>query len=314
MYGAFLVGAYPRSERLIRATRKMSKDLKQIFTEEKRKIIRLQVEKGFTYVSDPCIDWDDMLRPLTDGLEGIKRGPLARFFDNNTFYRQPIVINELKGNGEIILRNLTKELLPRGKLKVDLPDPFTFADLCDNRYYKDKYQLMFKFAEILSEELKNLTKAGFTLVQFKSPSITYQRNKDTLSMIGDAIKKVVKNVQAKTYMHLYFGDISHIISSILDFKLDGIGVDFKATRIESLKDYNLEKGLACGYINARNTKMESPEEIARFVRKAEKYLKPKEIFICPNCDLEFLPYAFANRKVHNIGKALELLRGSRHEE
>jgi methionine synthase II (cobalamin-independent) len=68
------------------------------------------------------------------------------------------------------------------------------------------------------------------------------------------------------------------------------------------------KGLACGCVDAGNTKMEKPSEIASFAEKVLETLEPKQLYITPNFDLEFIPYTFARQKVRNLGTALDILR------
>ena len=92
MWGAYIGGIYPRSDRLITATRRMSKDLPQLFLEEKRKVIMLQLKAGLNYITDPLLEWDDMLKPYSK-LSGIKMNGLNRFYENNTFYRKPLILS-----------------------------------------------------------------------------------------------------------------------------------------------------------------------------------------------------------------------------
>ncbi|MFQ6010629.1 MAG: hypothetical protein ACE5KG_00445 [Nitrososphaerales archaeon] len=314
-FGTFLTGIFSRPERLIEATRKRDPDLEKLVEREERKIIKLQRQYGLTYCSDPLLDWDDMLRPLTDGLPGLVRGPLNRIFENNTFYRIPMVEEKLdrrpKGNGGLISRHLHSNLLGKSKKKVDIPDPFTITDLSEDRCYGDKVELMFDIARVLSREVGTLVKSGFSLIQLNAPSIAYHNpQRDQLNHIGDAINEIVKHATgAKVYLHLYWGDISKIFPMLLDLNIDGIGVDFTHTSLESVKGHSVDMGLACGCLDAQNTRMEDPKSVADFATNVIDELSPRAFFLTNSCDLEYIPYQFALRKLANMAKASFILKG-----
>lgn len=309
MAKAWISGIYPRSEKLIEATRKHDKNLPNMFNEEKRKIIRLQVESGLDYVSDPLIDWDDMLRPFTDGMKGTSRGALDRFYENNIFYRQPIISDQLDTSGTILEDSIALNLFSkRRKWKIDVLDPYSMADLAKDRFYGDKEKLMFAFASVIARELSVMSKDSPALVQFNAPSLARLRDTDLISQAKEAIRVITRKLKANTCLHLYFGDVSPTLDQFLDFGVDIIGIDFIRTEIESIAGTSLTKGLACGFVDAQNTKLETPREIFDFTMKAKELLDPRSIAIIPNCDLEFVPQPFAKRKVTNIGKAAKIAR------
>ena len=306
-----IVGIYPRSETLIEATRRYDRRLPTLFAKEKKKILNLQAKAGITHLSDPLLDWDDMLRPFTDNLGGVERGPLNRFYENNTFYRQPIIKDKLERKTPITKEKISIELFPKGKTKkVDLPEPYTFADLSDNRFYKKKEDLAFAFADVLVEEIAWLSKQGVTSFQLNAPSLALVRDSDTIKQAGEAIRIALKRAPESS-VHFYFGDVSKNIHRFLDFEVDMVGIDFAATKLQNLKGTKFTKVLGCGYVDAQNTKMETPKEIADFAVKAKDMLGAKSIVVMPNLDFECIPQTFANRKVSNIGKACKILEGEK---
>lgn len=301
-------GIYPRSETLIEATRRYDKRLSELFAKEKKRVIAHQVKSGITHISDPLLDWDDMLRPFTDSLGGVERGPLNRFYENNTFYRQPIIKGELSRIEPITKSKIALNLFPKGrKWKVDLPEPYTFADLSDNRFYKKREDLMFAFAEILAEEIGWLAKQGVLSFQLNAPSLALVHDTNTIKQAGEAIRIALKKAP-ESAVHFYFGDVSKNIDRFLDYGVGMIGIDFMATKLEGLKGTKFPKRLGCGYVDSQNTKMETPKEIADFAIRAKDMLSPRSIVIMPNLDFEYIPQSFANRKVSNIGKACKILQ------
>ena len=303
-------GIYARSESLVQTTRRLPPDLSARYRDEKKKIIAFQAKVGVGYLVDPLSNWNDIFRPFTEELGGLTQGALARYYGNNTFYRQPVVISKITGKGNIVLQHLDTDLLSRHTAKkVTLPDPFTFADCCEDRFYRKKEDLMFDLAEVLAQEARTLHSSGFSILQLNGPSVAKVRDHGLLKRIGEAIEIISKAFPSKTLLHLFFDDVSPIIRNLLDFKIDGIGVDFTTTKLISLKDSGFNKILAAGLVDARSTHLEGAKQIASEGRLAQELLEPKGLHLIPSADLEFLPQDFANKKVSRLVKAAEMIKG-----
>jgi methionine synthase II (cobalamin-independent) len=296
----YALGIYPRSDKLIEATRKNDERLPQLFQMAKRKLIREQQEAKLTYVSDPLLDWNDMFRPFS-AVKNVRAGALNRFFETNTFYRKLIINGDLNGS-PVVKSHLALSLLPKKKeIAACLPDPNTFAQLNENRFYKDRTEYLFAVADMLKREAKALAASKVKLIQLNAPSIAYNSESIDLATVKDAVERVKDGVKAKVYLHLYFGNISKIFSKLLDVKVDGLSVDLSHTDIKSLTDFRVDRGLCLGVINSMNTKMEDVKETAKIVARALDKMSPKEAYISTTCDLEFLPYDFAVKKLSRLG-------------
>ena len=55
--------------------------------------------------------------------------------------------------------------------------------------------------------------------------------------------------------------------------------------------------LACGLIDAKNTKMEEKKQIVQKLKTIKKRFEVESISLIPNWDFEFIPETFANRKM-----------------
>jgi methionine synthase II (cobalamin-independent) len=94
-----------------------------------------------------------------------------------------------------------------------------------------------------------------------------------------------------------------VIDQLLDFPVDGIGVDFYATPIDSLADCDFNKELGCGCIDGRNSLLETAQGLRGFLEKVKAVVEPRGIVLCPNCDLDFLPRPIAEKKVQVLAEA-----------
>ncbi|GIU72157.1 MAG: 5-methyltetrahydropteroyltriglutamate--homocysteine methyltransferase [Candidatus Nitrosocaldaceae archaeon] len=294
---AYALGIYPRSPKLIEATRVNDPKLDNLFKTEKRKLIKLQIKNNMTLVEDPMLDWNDIFRPFVN-VKGIELGALNRFFETNTFYRKLIINDELKGYGKIIKNNILLDELPANKAVV-MPDPYTFAELNENQYYNSYEEYILAIAKMLNKEAQTLANEGVEFIQLNAPSIAYNANNiDDFNIIKEAIESVKKRVKSKIYLHLYFGNIEKILDKLLDIKVDGLSIDLINNSIDAIKEYRF-KGLGLGIIDATNTKLEDIK-MAKDIEDRLNNMNYKEAYLCTNTDLEFLPYEFAIKKISRL--------------
>ncbi|MEM0057633.1 MAG: hypothetical protein QXG58_05640 [Candidatus Bathyarchaeia archaeon] len=323
MIRCYVTGSLPRPRELIEVTRaydrnKASKEeLEKAFQESTKKVIEAQVQAGLDYITDGMLKWQDLLRPLTENLEGVQAGGLARWFNNNTFYRRPIILGPLCRTRNIIAKITYTELMPKDRpWKVILPAPYTFVRLSENKFYKSERELMFAYAEILNEEIKNLSEAGFKYVQLSEPALVYNPfeeaiPKDTLTDIEEALRTSLKNVDIRCCLQTFFGDFTRILPEALEFPVDDLGIDLYETNLKELKEYSFDKkGVALGLIDARSSLVEDEKGLLKVANEIIEAIYPskiRDIFICPNCDLEFLPWERAEEKIRVMGRVARIL-------
>ena len=297
MINYWSAGIYPRNEKLIESTRSYDKTLEKQFKKEKSRLLKIQLNNKLDYISDPLIDWDDNLRPFTDNLKGIERGPLTRYYENNTFYRQPIIKSKIGTTGNILKNSICFDLFTRkSKVKIDILDPFTFYDLSANEFYRSEEEVVNAFAEIIKKELNSLKK-DVQLIQFNSPSLARIEEADRLNMVKKAMEKIVKGLDTKTCLNLWGSDISNTLEEFQEFPVDIIGIDFTSSNIDKFDKIEMKKGLACGLIDAKNTKMEKSSDIIRELKNIKKTFNPESLSVITSWDFEFIPESFADKKL-----------------
>lgn len=323
MIGCYITGAFPRPKELIEVTRAYDrgrvddKDLERAFDEATAEVVNAQVSTGLTYICDGMLKWQDLLRPFTENLGGVTVGSLARWFNNNIFYRIPVVTDKIVWKKSIVDKWMYVKHLPKNlPWKAIVPAPYTFAKLAENRFYKDKNELMFDYAKALRNEIENLAKIGFKYVQLSEPALVYSSahplsTAEELDVIREALEIVVKGIPVKTSLQTFFGDFSRILPEAFDFPVDHLGIDLYETNFEEIGQYVFEKGVALGLVDSRNSLIERSDElviIAKRLLKSIYHSNKHEVFICPNCDLEFLPWERAKEKMKLIATVAEQLR------
>jgi len=324
MIGCYVTGILPRPKELIEITRaydrkKVSKEtLEKAFHDATQKVIEAQIQAELSYITDGMLKWQDLLRPLAENLEGLAIGSLARWFNNNTFYRKPIILNAIHRTKNIVAETTYLQLLPKNiPWKAIIPAPYTFAKLSENKFYKNEREVMFAYAETIREEIKKLAEAGFKYIQLSDPALVYNPfkekiPKDILVDIRDALEVALKNTEIRSCLQTFFGDFSEILPEALDFPVNDLGIDLYETEMEKLKEYAFDgKGVALGLVDARSSLVEDEKELLKVVDELTDAIYPSkthDIFICPNCDLEFLPWEKAKEKIGVISSVTKLLK------
>jgi 5-methyltetrahydropteroyltriglutamate--homocysteine methyltransferase len=323
MIGCYVTGTLPRPSELIEVTRAYDRGrvdergLRRAFEEGTFKVIDAQLSAGFTHITDGMLRWQDLFRGFTENLIGLKVGNLTRWFNNNTFYRKPLVVSDLKRKKSVVEGVTYVRFLPKNfHWKAILPAPYTFVQLSENQFYKDKTEFMFRYAKILREEIEQLVRLGFDYVQLSDPALVYEPiatslSRDELDLIDEALRIAIGGIPIKTCLQTFFGDFSQILPKALDFPVDHVGIDLYETKPAELKEHTFEKGVALGLVDSRSSIVETQDELVRAAKKIIRAIyrsKTPEVFVCPNCDLEFLPWEKAEKKIRVLGSVAKLLR------
>ncbi len=308
-------GCLPRPPGLISATRKYDRsrisdeELESSYRRHTEKVIKAQIESGLNYINDGFLKRQDLLRHFTVKLNGVDVGQLYRWFDNNTFYRIPIIKGKISGNPPF--NDTYTDLLPEYKLKAVLPAPYTFVKLSKNQYYEDISILLTDFAEVLNKEIRSLEKKGYDYIQLSDPALVYHKtvpNRELLQEIAGAVEVATQDVEARTCLHTFFGDLAPIINHVLDWSVDDLGFDCYETDVDSIKEYSFKGGLSLGLVDARNTLQENVDELVALSNSFIEESNPERLIVSTNCDLDFLTWEKAQSKLLTVTNVAEQLR------
>ncbi len=326
-----LTGIHSRSEETVRVSRDFDRlrtdkeTLDEAFETDAKNLVKLQLECGFSRVSDGQLLWQDFLRPFSENIEGLEGGAdLFRWFDTNTFFRKPFVRKRVKlSKDRSFIQdyevapaiNLAKE--GGSKKKLSIPGPYTLASLVQDEHYKSKRnELVNDFAKVIRKLLKNLATLGYEHVQINEPSLVYRygvsalTSKKELKSFFSVFEDNLNSPPLRLSLHTYFGDCSPILEKLLE--LDGvseIGVDFTQTSLDSIDKINFgEKALACGCVDGRNSLVETPEWISEYCVDAVRSLEPSGLVILPSSELKYLPRNVADEKIRAMGRAAAMAR------
>lgn len=316
MVSAHLVGIYPRSEGVVELSRSVERgrasrdDLAAAVAADERSVIALQREAGLDYVTDGQLRWQDLLRPLADGIPGMHAGGIIRWFDNNSFFRHPVITGPLQPTGRAVLSVMNLSALAGTRWKAVLPSPFTLAALAENRSGRTPDQVLDDAAAVLRAEAQALVAAGCAYVQFNDPVLVTRAQREEVPRARDALGTVTAGLAARTGLHTFFGDAAPVLGDLLQFPVDEIGIDLYASSPDDMKASARGKTLLVGALDGRNSLVEEVESLVEQVVRLRDRLGPDGVALVPSCDLELLPWECAGVKVRRLGEAAAALRAA----
>ena len=294
-------------------------ELEQAFQHVTREVIKDQEEAGIDVVTDGQIRWEDLVTPFARKVDGFEINGLERFFDNNVYYRKPILKSTPARRRPIFLGEY---LFARGctpkPVKVVLPGPYTIVALSEDRYYKNPKPFLRSIAELLNEEAQALAQAGAVLIQFDEPALGFLNAptgarpsaKPSIKQIVEAINIAVQGLKCQTALYTYFGTLNGALEALAQCKVDALGVDVVSDpkAIGAITRLKWDRQLALGCVDARNTKLESVTELHALFDVVTKRVPGERLYVNPNCGLEFLPYEQARQKLVRLVEAVRRYR------
>jgi len=274
------------------------------FADDLAAFVRVQQDAGLDYFSDGLLRWQDIFRPLTEGL-GVKPHTLVRWFDTNTFFREPELSGRLAtpSHPDGVIPDAT---VPRPRVTT-LPSPYMFSRAA--RTDQDRNALMVALAEqVLRPAIDAAVQGGAELIHLEDPWLGYVGiAREDWAPLADALKILHRDLKATLAFHVYFGDAAPHIEHLLQLPVDAIGVDLVLTDVKALGS-GWNKGLVAGVINGRSSILESAKDLVGVARHLADAVRPRDLYLSSNCELGYLPTPVAEQKVQRLGEAARTVK------
>jgi 5-methyltetrahydropteroyltriglutamate--homocysteine methyltransferase len=319
-----VVGSYPRPPKeggvftLRKTLQAMDRgeatvdDLKKAQDDLAREVIQEQAAAGVELVTDGQVRWFDGQTRFADALEGFRIGGMIRYFDNNTYYRQPEVIGAVSRSKPIIVDEYTfaAEASPV-PVKPVLTGPYTLAVLSQDEHYRDQRALVKDLAAALNQEARDLAAAGATVIAFDEPALSRVPGmpEPEPSILEEAAASLTEGVDATTILQTYFGDVT-LGEALFDLPFDGFGLDLVAGPGNKPLAKAVPEGkiLQAGIVNGRNTRVEELEDLVRQINVLAESVPLERLWISPSSGIEYLPREAAERKLQRLAEAAKEVR------
>jgi len=314
-----VVGTYPRigetseEQALRRGIARLDRgeigeaELQAIERDTVREVLREQNEIGIDLVTDGQVSWYDSQSHFAGKLASIETNGLLRYFDTNTYYRQPVVHGAVAWKAPV-LSDEWKFAQANSKVPVKavLTGPVTLASLALDKHYRSKKALALDLATAVGEEVGSLVHAGASHVQIDEPILT--RHPEDLTLVSETLERIRSHKARSTLtLFTFFGDVAAIYKDLGDAPADILGLDLVqgSATWPVLAKHGSTKPLVLGLIDARNTKEEDPAAIAKKALELKGAVDLKASYLSPSNGLEFLPRDRARKKLRILRAAAQ---------
>ena len=299
-------------------------DLVDAENEMTRRAIAEQARAGVDLLTDGQIRWYDPISYLAGKLEGVQIKGLLRFFDTNSYFRQPILTALPKRTAPLVVEEYAfarnalghlptpPEKAGRLGIKPILTGPYTLAkfSISQNGAAASLESRANAFAEALAPEVGVLAQAGANVIQIDEPAIikypndwkVFEQALRPLVAARDQAAKAGKPVELALYV--YFHDPAPLYEKLIGLPVDILGLDFtyNPKLLEKVASAGSPKPLGLGLIDGRNTKLEEPSAVARQVARLLPKIAGGRAYLNPSSGLEYLPRDRAYGKLELLSK------------
>jgi 5-methyltetrahydropteroyltriglutamate--homocysteine methyltransferase len=173
------------------------------------------------------------------------------------------------------------------------------------------------YAEALGAEVQALITAGAEFIQIDEPAILkYPADFDVfraaLGKVCEAKKQAAAAAKkAQLALHVYFHDCASLYEKLAQLPVDVLGVDFTYNQklVDTVSAAGSPIPLALGLVDARNTKLEKPGDVARQIEKLLPKIAGGKAYLGPSAGLEYLPRDRACAKLELLSKIRAEVKG-----
>jgi 5-methyltetrahydropteroyltriglutamate--homocysteine methyltransferase len=207
-----------------------------------------------------------------------------------------------------------------GPFKFTVTSPYMLARTLLDEHYRDFTKLTLAIADALAAQMSDLNCACVQVDEANIPG-----NPADGPLAAEAINRVLDTVGVEKAVHFCFGnyggqtiqegDWTALISFLNSLRTDHLVLELAhrpPSDLEALKQVEARIGIGLGVVDIKVNHIETPEEIARAIERAEKVLGPHRVrYVHPDCGFWMLKRSIADRKIAALAQGRDLYLGRR---
>ncbi|MEZ3114789.1 5-methyltetrahydropteroyltriglutamate--homocysteine methyltransferase [Halobaculum sp. MBLA0147] len=321
-------------------------EVRAAYERARETVVADQLDAGLDRIVEGQLRWDDVLAHPLIVSDAVEAGGIVRYYDNNNFYRDPRIVDELAPSGDVGAElTAATELLdgaePLTRIEGDardptadtettvdafdgdaaaatqavLPGPYTLADLATDEFYDDEAELLAAVADLLAAEVEAFpTHATLFLHE---PSYVVNPPGDGLDeRASAAVDTVATATDADVVVDTYWDSFEEKpYAHLLDADIDGVGFDFVAgdrdETLYCLNEYGCTDDVALGLVDGQNTLVEEPETVADRVEWVHDNVPAttfETTYVTHNTETFYLPVNRHREKLATLAEGAALAR------
>ena len=292
-----------------------SAEITEAYDRARRDVVEAQVDAGLDRVVEGQLRWDDMIAHPLAVADSVDTRGIVRYYDNNNFYREPVVTGDLEATGDVAAElDAAAEHVDSG-LQAVLPGPYSLSDLATDEHYGDEAAFQAAIAEFLAGEVEAFP-AHETLFLLEPSLVTNPPAEGEESTATDAIATVADATDADVVVQTSYGALDEKLYAHLvdEASADALGLDLVAgdrdDTVYNVQEFGATDSLALGLVDGQNTLVEEPETIAERVEWFESQIPAEgfdRTYLTPNTELFYLPANKYRAKLNTLAAAAEVL-------
>ncbi|QLD84346.1 methionine synthase [Natronomonas halophila] len=284
-----------------------SGDIVDAYETAREEVVERQLEAGLDRVVEGQLRWDDMLAHPLCVHDNVETRGIVRYYDNNNFYREPVVSGDLSFDGDI-----ADEIASAADVnQAVLPGPYSLADLATDEHYGDDAAFLDAVADFLADEADAIEDVE-TLFLLEPSLVENAPEEGEDERASAAIDTVANAVDTEVVVQTYWGAIPEKpYAHLMDADVDAIGFDFVSdheTNLYNIQEYGTKDSIALGVVDGQNTLVETPEEIAERIEWVDDNIPAQEfdtVYATSNTELFYLPENKFEEKLDTLADATE---------
>ncbi|MFC3959906.1 5-methyltetrahydropteroyltriglutamate--homocysteine methyltransferase [Halovivax cerinus] len=288
-------------------------EIRDRYDDARADVVDHQLAVGLDRVTEAQLRWDDMLAHPLAVSDAVETRGIVRYYDNNNFYREPVITGELSATGDLATEfaPFADAVEPEAR-QVVLPGPYTLAELATDEYYGDDASLLSGVTDLLVGELESIE--SFATLLLLDPSLVTDPPSDGHDeRVSDAIDRLAAATDADVVVHSYWGALEEkVYAHLLDADVDAVGFDFVTERDDNLylvQEYGCTDDIYLGLVDGQNTLLEEPEAVRDRVDWVFDRLPVSDFetaYLGPNTETFYLPYETYEAKLETVSEAASL--------
>ena len=259
--------------------------------------VAVQREAALDIVAPALVRWEDLLRPLA------APGQLTRYFETNTFFRQPNVTEALPAADPKAW--FEAFAIPKGTPWVlTLPSPWDFAARAkDDRPKATVAQLAKEAGTVLRPVVDAAVTQGAAVVRFHDPSIAYPRAARDTAAFAEGLAAAAGPHKALCTLHITNGDPFAHADALHANPLGGLSIEDPGRAPPPGSRLPNATKLTVAAVRGEESLVEDPKAAAAAAQAFAGRLGLGLHAVTNGWDLDHVPHAIAVRKVQALAAA-----------
>jgi 5-methyltetrahydropteroyltriglutamate--homocysteine methyltransferase len=272
-----------------------SDEIVDAYERARAEVIERQQAAGLDRIVEGQLRWDDMIAHPLAVADAVDTRGIVRYYDNNNFYREPVVTGDLSPTGDVGAElDAAAEQVDDG-LQAVLPGPYSLADLATDEHYGDDGEFLEAITEFLVGELDSFPEVE-TLFLLEPSLVENPPGDGADERASEAIDAVANATDAEVVAHTYWGALDEKVHAhLLDAGVDAVGYDFVSdheANLYNINEYGTKSDITLGLVDGQNTLVEESSTVDERVEWVQEQVPATDfetIYATINTETFYLP-------------------------